>query len=48
MGALINFASGKAKADEVIAAVTTAMEGLAWHRENAARSAQPELELEPE
>lgn len=48
MGALINFASGKAKADEVIAAVTSAMEGLAWHRENAARSAQPELELEPE
>lgn len=46
MGALINFAAGKAQPDEVIAAVTSAMEQLAWHRENASRTAQPELELE--
>lgn len=45
-GALINFAAGKANSDEVIATVTAAMEQLAWHRENAARAAQPELELE--
>jgi len=45
-GALINFAAGRANAAEVIAAVTAAMEQLAWHRENAARAAQPELELE--
>lgn len=46
MGALIGFASGKASSDEVMAAVTAAMEQLAWHRENAARAAQPELDLE--
>lgn len=46
MGALIGFAAGKVKTEEVIEAVTTAMEQLAWHRENAARSGQPELELE--
>ena len=45
-GALINFAAGKANAAEVIATVTTAMEQLAWHRENTARAAQPELVLE--
>ena len=45
-GALINFAAGKANAAEVIATVTTAMEHLAWHRENTARTAQPELDLE--
>lgn len=46
LGALIGFASGKVKSEEVIASVTTAMEQLAWHRENTARAAQPELELE--
>lgn len=46
MGALINFATGKAKPEEVMTAVTNAMEQLAFHRENAARAAQPELELE--
>jgi len=45
LGALIAFAANKAKPEEVMAAVTSAMEQLAWHRENAARSAQPELEL---
>lgn len=46
LGALINFAAGKVAAEEVVQQVTTAMEQLAWHRENAARSAQPELALE--
>lgn len=46
MGALIGFAAGKVLAEEVMSAVTTAMEELAWHRENAARAAQPELDLE--
>lgn len=45
-GALINFAAGKANSAEVIASITTTMEQLVWHRENAARAAQPELELE--
>lgn len=45
LGALIGFAAGKASAEEVKAAVTTALEQLAWHRENAARAAQPELDL---
>ena len=40
------FAAGKANSAEVIASITTTMEQLAWHRENAARAAQPELELE--
>ena len=46
LGALIGFAAGKVQAADVMAAVTVAMEQLAWHRENAARAAQPELELE--
>ena len=46
MGALINFAAGKVLAEDVISTVNTALEQLAWHRENAARAAQPELELE--
>lgn len=46
LGALIGFASGKVAATEVMDSVTAAMEQLAWHRENAARAAQPELELE--
>lgn len=45
-GALINFAAGKADAAQVIATVTTALEHLAFQRENVARHAQPELELE--
>jgi len=45
LGALIGFAAGKVAAAEVMAAVTTAMEQLAWHRENARKAAQPELDL---
>lgn len=44
---LIAFAAGREQADTVIAAITSAMEHLALHRENVARAGQPELELEP-
>lgn len=47
VGQLIEFAHGNATAEDVIAATTRAMEGLAWHRANAEKHAQPELELEP-
>lgn len=46
VGALIAFAAGQVEAEEVIAATTRAMEGLAWHRANAEKHHQPELELE--
>lgn len=46
LGALIDFAAGNALPTQVIAAVTGAMEHLAWHRENARKADQPELELE--
>lgn len=48
MTALLGFAAGKLQAAEVMAAVTTALEQLAYQRENVARNAQPELELEGE
>lgn len=46
IGVLIRFAEGKASAEEVITHTTQAMEGLAWHRANAAKHDQPELELD--
>lgn len=46
VGALIAFAAGHVEAEDVIAATTRAMEGLAWHRANAEKHSQPELELE--
>lgn len=46
VGALLQFYSGGAKEDETLGAIRGALEGLAWHRENVARNAQPELELE--
>lgn len=46
VAALIGFASAQMDADQVGAELTTALEALAWHRENAARSHQPELELD--
>lgn len=47
IGALIAFANGTASAEEVIATTTRSMEGFAWHRANAEKHAQPELELDP-
>lgn len=46
VAALIAFASGQIDAAGVIAATTRAMEGLAWHRRNAEKHQQPELELD--
>ena len=46
VGALIAFASGTCDAEQTIAAITTAMEGLAWHRANVEKHQQPELELD--
>lgn len=45
VSALIGFASGQLDADKVAGEINTALEALAWHRENAQRSHQPELEL---
>lgn len=44
--ALLGFASGQMDADQVGGEINTAMEALAWHRENAARSHQPQLDLQ--
>lgn len=46
VGALIAFAASKAEADETLAVITAAMEGLAWHRANVEKHQQPELELD--
>lgn len=46
MGALLNFASGKASAEAVIEAVTEALEHFSYQRENVRHAQQPELELE--
>lgn len=45
VGQLIAFHAGKVSGDQVIAAVTEAMQKLAWHRQNAAGHAQPSLDL---
>lgn len=45
VGKLLAFHAGKADAESVIATVTNAMTKLAWHRQNAANRAQPELNL---
>jgi hypothetical protein len=45
VGQLLAFHAGKVVGDEVIAAVTDAMQKLAWHRQNAADRAQPSLDL---
>lgn len=45
VGALLNFATGRADADQVGADLNLALEGLAWHRENVIKGNQPELEF---
>jgi thymidine phosphorylase len=45
MGNLIRFYSGRAQADETLAAIQSAMEGLALHRGNVAKHAHPELDF---
>ena len=46
IGLLMRFYAGEAEVEETTAALTHVMEGLAWHRANAFKSAQPELDLE--
>lgn len=48
VGSLLKFAQGLAEERDVMGEITLAMEGLAWHRENVARHAQPELEFCPQ
>lgn len=44
-GALIKFHSGQLQAEEVITAIRSGLEGLAWHHHNVTKHQQPELEL---
>lgn len=46
VGKLLNFYAGNASAEETLAAVAQALEGLAWHKANVEKSHQPELTLE--
>lgn len=46
VGGILEFASGKADAAEVLVAIERSMGGLAWHRTNIEKHQQPELELE--
>lgn len=48
VGALLDFAIGRADAEKVGQDINLAMEALAWHRENAHRAAQPELGFDHE
>lgn len=42
---ILKFANGQTSAEEAIAAIVAAMTGLAWHKGNIEKHAQPELEL---
>lgn len=46
VGALLAFTAGKTSQEECIGVLLAGMESLAWHRENVARSEQPELEFD--
>ena len=46
VAALLGFASGDLGDDKVAGEINSALEALAWHRENAQRARQPELELD--
>lgn len=43
IGAVLAFANGSLVADEAVGRITTAMEGLAWHRANLEKHQQPEF-----
>ncbi|MBA1271622.1 MULTISPECIES: hypothetical protein [Pseudomonas] len=45
-GKLLAFYAKTCEAEETLAAIQAAMEGLAWHRGNVSQSQQPQLELE--
>lgn len=46
LGLLLKFRHGDQNTDETIAAITTVLQDLAWHRGNVEKSAQPELDFE--
>lgn len=48
VGAVIAFAAKSLTADEAMASITQAMQGLAWHRANVEKHSQPELDLDPQ
>lgn len=45
-GKLLAFYAKNSEADETLAAIQAAMEGLAWHQGNVNQSQHPQLELE--
>jgi len=45
VGALLQFYAGKAEQAEVLARLTAALEGMAFHRENVRKHDQPELDF---
>jgi predicted deacylase len=45
VGALIDFHKGERSADQTREALTEAMEALAWHRENVAKTQAPEFDF---
>jgi hypothetical protein len=45
VSALIDFYNGKAEQEATLAAVTNALESLAWHRGNVEQHNQPQLDL---
>lgn len=45
-GNLLAFYAKNSEADETLAAIQAAMEGLAWHRGNVSQTQNPQLELE--
>lgn len=45
-GKLLAFYANTIEADEALAAIQAAMEGLAWHRGNVSQTQNPQLELE--
>ena len=46
VGQLLQFYGGKAEASDTLSAIQQAMEGLAWHRGNVEKHAQPELDFQ--
>jgi len=45
MSALLAFHAGNSNAEDTLAAIRTAMEGLSWHHANVAQHAHPQLEF---
>lgn len=48
VGLLLQFHGGNAEAADTLAAIQQAMAGLAWHRCNVEKHAQPELDFQEE